>query len=245
MGCMRKRITAICLAAFAVSCSDRPVSSTSTPPTAPSTTVGSNPLPGPTAGSYHVTGAVVERTPQGARTIADAGVNIWVDAGRYGYSYWWANGPVHSDAAGNFQLPNLPPAKGWLQAGKDGYVQQCALPVISLDSNANLEVALVARANLSADVASVPASAPGQIVAGRILENTASGTQPVAGAFIDFEPVMDYPAATTYSDADGRYLLCGVTAGQGASIGVGLGPRVTYVPVPPDQSLNLDIVLPN
>ena len=82
MGCMRKQITAICLAAFAVSCADRPVSSTSAPPTAPSTTVGSNPVPGPTAGSYHVTGAVVERTPQGVRTIAGAGVNIWVDAGR-------------------------------------------------------------------------------------------------------------------------------------------------------------------
>jgi hypothetical protein len=190
-----------------------------------------------------MTGSVVERTPQGTRAVPDAGVNLWVDAGRYGYSYWWANGQVHSGADGSFQLPNLPAASGLLQVWKDGYVQQCAAPTVSLDTNPTLEVALVARANISVDPRSVPASVPGRIVSGRIVENAPSGTQPVAGAFVDFEAVMDSPAATTYSDADGRYLLCGVTDG---SIGVGFGNRVTYVTVPHEQGLavSLDIVLP-
>src|SRR4029077_20042820 len=86
---------------------------------------------------------------------------------------------------------------------KDGYVQQCALPEVSLDANPNLEVALVARANITVDPQSVPASVPGRIVSGRIVENTPSGTRPLSGAFIDFEPVMDYPAATTYSVTTG------------------------------------------
>lgn len=190
-----------------------------------------------------MTGSVVERTPQGTRAISDAAVNLWVDAGRYGYSYWWANGQVHSGADGSFQLPNLPAASGLAAVWKEGYVQQCAAPALSLSANPNLEVSLTARANLMIDPQEVPASVPGRVVSGRILENGPSGTQPVAGAFIDFEPIPDYPAASTYSDAAGRYLLCGMTDG---SIGVGAaGHSVTYVTVPRDQGLNvsLDIVL--
>lgn len=191
-----------------------------------------------------MTGSAVERTPQGTRPVANASVNLWVDAGRYGYSYWWANGQVHSGADGSFQLPNLPAASGLLEVWKDGYAQQCAAPVVSLDTNPNLDVELVARANLIVDPQQVPASVPGRIVSGRILKNGPSGPEPVAGAFVDFEPIMDYVAAATYSAADGRYLLCGVTEG---SIGVGAdGDNVKYVTVPRDQGLNvsLDIVLP-
>jgi len=190
-----------------------------------------------------MTGSVVERTPQGTRPLGDAAVNLWVDMGRYGYSYWWANGQVHSGADGSFQLPNLPAGKGLLQIWKDGYVQQCVAPTVSLDTNPNLAVELEARANLIVDPQQIPASAPGRVVSGRILENGPSGTQPVSGAFIDFEPIMDYVAASTYSAADGRYLLCGLTDG---SIGVGAaGHSVTYVTVPSDQGLhvNLDVVL--
>jgi hypothetical protein len=191
-----------------------------------------------------MTGSVVERTPQGTRPVGDAGVNLWVDMGRYAYSYWWANGQVHSGADGSFQLPNLPGGSGLLQTWKDGYVQQCAAPAVSLDTNPNLQAELVARTNLIVDPQQIPASVPGRIVSGRILEDGPSGTQPVAGASIDFETIPDNPAASTYSAADGRYLLCGVTDG---SIGVGAaGHQVKYVPVPRDQGLNvsLDVVLP-
>src|SRR5262249_27047045 len=116
-------------------------------------------------------------------------------------------------------------------------------PATNLDTNAeNLEVTLVARENVSVDKLSVPASVRGRIVTGRIVENTASGVQPVAGTFVDFEPVPDFPVATTYSDANGRYLLCGLSDGQ---IGVGLdSDRFTYVSVPRDQTSDLDITLP-
>jgi hypothetical protein len=187
-----------------------------------------------------VTGRVVERTPEGGRPVGDAGVNLWVDGGNYGYSYWWANGQVHSSGDGTFQMPNLPPASGWAQAWKDGYVQQCAVPLPSLTTNPNVEVALVARGNLTVDPASVPASVPGRIVTGRILQANSPDPRPVVGTYIDYEPFPDLPAATTYSDSDGRYLLCGVADGMISVAGV-------YLTVPRDQGLNvhLDVTLPN
>jgi hypothetical protein len=237
------RIVVISLVALAAACSQ---SSSLPAPAAPTPTATASPgngLPEPTAGPYSISGSVVERAPQGTRALPEAAVNLWVDAGRYGYSYWWANGQVHSDAAGNFRLPNLIAATGFLQAFKTGYIQQCALPAISLSTNTtNLHLILVARGNAWVDVSSVPASMPGRIVAGRIVENTAAGPQPVAGAFVSFEPVPDFPAASTYSDANGRYLLCGVSEG---GLGVELGDRMTYTSAPrPLVVSDYDIVLP-
>lgn len=236
------RIATVCFATLAAACNGRPSPTSSTPPMAPSAPSASPGL-GPTSGPNRVTGQVVERTAQGVHPLSDVSVNLWVEAGNYGYSYWWANGQVHSDADGRFQLPNLPRGSGWLQAYKDGYAQQCAVPAGSLDTNPNLEVALIARAHLLTDPASVPASVPGRIVTGRILESDSSGMRPVAGAYVDFEQVSEDAVAITYSDNDGRYLLCGVTDG---TIGVyGSDSSYTYVPVPRDQglSVSLDITL--
>jgi hypothetical protein len=241
----RTRIATLCFAALAASCSGRSASPSSAPiaPSAPSTP--SSPSgPGPTSGTYRVTGRVVERSPEGLRPVSDAGVNLWVDAGNYGYSYWWANGQVHSGGDGTFQMPNLPAAAGWAQAWKDGYLQQCAVPLPSLSTNPAVEVALVARGNLLVDPASVSPSVPGRIVSGRILQSDSSDPRPAAGAFVNYEPVMEVPAAATYSDSDGRYLLCGVADG---TISVWSGTQPVYVAVPRDQGLNvhLDITVPN
>jgi hypothetical protein len=236
------RIATVCFAALAASCSGRPSAPSSTPttPSAPSTPSG----PGPTSGIYQVTGRVVERTREGVRPVGDAGVNLWVDGGNYGYSYWWANGQVHSSGDGTFQMPNLPAASGWAQAWKDGYVQQCAVPLQSLTTNPSVEVALVARGNLSIDPASVSTSVPGRIVTGRILQSDSPDPRPATDAFINYEPFMEVPTAATYSDSDGRYLLCGVADG---TIAVWYGTQVVYVAVPRDQGLNvhLDVILPN
>jgi hypothetical protein len=47
---------------------------------------------------------------------------------------------VHS-RTGQLQLPNLPAASGWAEAFKDGFAQQCAVPVPNLNTNPNVEVA--------------------------------------------------------------------------------------------------------
>jgi hypothetical protein len=210
------------------------------------------PSPGPSielmgtpTGSFRVSGTVKERTAQGTRPLADAAVNLWVDRGRSGgYSYWWWSGKqIYSDTAGTFFFDRLPTSTAWFEAWKDGYVSQCAALPISVSGDGLTVEATLAKRDLAwVDVSAVPASTGGRIVAGRIVENTPDGVRPLAGAFVDFEPVMDWPAAATFSNGDGRYLLCGLSEGQ---IGVGSGNRVTYVPVPRGLVVdNFDIVLP-
>jgi hypothetical protein len=151
---------------------------------------------------------------------------------------------VHSGADGTFQMPNLPAASGSAQAWKDGYVQQCAVALQSLTTNPSVEVALAPRSNLSIDPASVPASVPGRIVTGRILHADSPDPRPAAGAFVNYEPFMEVPTAATYSDRDGRYLLCGVADG---TIAVWYDEtQAVYVAVPRDQGLivHLDVTLP-
>ena len=102
----------------------------------------------------------------------------------------------------------------------------------------------VARGNLTIDPASVSTSVPGRIVTGRILQSDSPDPRPAADAFINYEPFMEVPTAATYSDSDGRYLLCGVADG---TIAVWYGTQAVYVAVPRDQGLNvhLDVTLPN
>jgi hypothetical protein len=225
---------------LASACSDLTVSRVSAP-TAPPTFTPPQIITGP----YTLSGAVSERTANGIRPIESASINAWIQQGRFGYSYWWAHGPTVSDAGGGYQLPSLPDgAAGWLQVGKDGYVQQCATLISGLHGDMKLDVQLVATANLSASPSSVPLPSPGfRIVSGTILEMTSAGQQPVAGAFVDYEPVMDFPAAWTISDAGGHYLLCGVLEGETVYINAWLGTTHGWVSVPPGRSMGADIVI--
>jgi hypothetical protein len=163
-----------------------------------------------------------------------------------GYSYMWANGPRFSDANGRYELTNLPAgATLQLQVYSEGYVQQCAAPRLIVDGALRLDAELVARGNVSASFDSVPPSAPGfRMISGIVYELLADGRRPVANAFVDFEPIPDSPAAITYTDAQGRFLLCGIpqagTAAIGAAIGTG---RYAYqsVPAGPDASIEIEI----
>jgi hypothetical protein len=214
------------------------------PPTAPTQTAAAGtPSPaGPTVrtGPYTVAGVVSE----GARPIQGANISAWINQGTSGYSYMWAHGPLLTDAGGRYQLTGLPAeVKVWLQTWKDGYVQQCAAPQVTLLGDTRVDVQLVPRANLSASTVQTPA--PGsRSVSGVIFEITGGGKRPVAGAFIDWEPIPDFPAAITVSDTAGRYLLCGVLEGQTVNIAAWLGGRVASVSVPSGQSTGIDITLP-
>jgi hypothetical protein len=200
--------------------------------------------PTPMIGSNTITGVVVETSSQGP--LAGVSVNAWVQESRLGYSYMWAHGPVTTDAAGVFRLSSL--ATGTtvrLQVWKDGYVQQCAAPLVTVTSDLRQDVQLVSRANVPVSPQAIAPPAPGfRSVSGMIVEITAAGQQPVAGVFVDFEPLEDFPAAVTYSDTSGRYLLCGLPDNQTVTLGAGLGSRVAYLNVAPGRTTGVDIVLP-
>jgi hypothetical protein len=235
------RLAGVLPIALLASACNSPVS----PPTAPTQTTAAPPVtvagPSVLTGPYIVAGVVSD----GARPIAGANVSAWIDQVGFGYSYMWAHGPLLTDAAGRYQLTGLPAqVKVWLQTWKDGYVQQCAAPQVTLQGDTNVDAQLVPKATLSASTVQAPA-AGFRSISGVIFEVTAAGKHPVAGAFVDFEPLMDFPAAITLSDAAGRYLLCGVPDGGTVAIGAALGiNRVAWVSVPSGQSTGVDITLP-
>jgi hypothetical protein len=80
-------------------------------------------------------------------------------------------------------------------------------------------------------------------VVGTVVEMTADGIRPVAGAGVDFEPFEDVPEAYTYTDGAGRFALCGLPQQETARLGVGLNGRGAYADVPPGQT-DVTITLP-
>jgi hypothetical protein len=160
--------------------------------------------------------------------MAGVSVNAWIELGTVAYSYWSAHGPVVTDAGGRYVLNGLPDsATVWVQAWKDDrreYVQQCAAPPVVLHGDMHANVQLIAKTSLST---SVLVSAPGtRSVSGVIFRDTMTGRQPVAGAFVAFEPdaSADAIAADTVSDASGFYALCGLPESSPVVIGACLQP---------------------
>ena len=212
-------------------------------PSAPSAPTATAPVPGgPTfpVGPYMVSGAVTDALGP----IAGANVNAYVITPSTGYSYMYVHGALRSDGAGQYQMKGLPAgAQVWFQVYKDGYVQQCAAPSAMIQGDVTRDLGLVAKGNVTASA--TQAAAPGlRWISGRIVEMTSAGKQPVAGVFVDFEPLDDFPAAITYSDTDGRFALCGLPLNDSVTLGVALGGRGAYATVPAGQTTGIEITLP-
>jgi len=172
-----------------------------------------------------ISGVVVE----GTRPLAGA----QVDNG-YGPGAW-----ATTDVDGAFQLilsRSVEP-HNWVRAGKDGYAQPCAVPI----NGASVSVELVSRTAVRGD----PLLSPNgfRTVSGVVLQSTNTGPRPVAGAWVDFEPTLepldDWPAAYTFTDASGRFSLCGLSL-DAVNIGAVNAPMnstgFAYVTVPPGQT---------
>ena len=228
------------LALLATGCGSGPVSVPNAP-TITSTPGVFGPTPIPViSGPYTISGVAAES----GRSIVGANVNAWVNQGNFGYAYVYVHGALVTDGGGRYRMTGLPAGVSvWLQVYKDGYVQQCAAAPVTVQGDMAMDLALVSKANLTA---SPTQSAPGfRSVSGTIVEMTSAGKQPVAGAFVDWEPLEDFPAAVTYSDGAGRFALCGLpqdeTVRLGASFVFG---RVGYANISPGQTAGVEIMLP-
>jgi len=120
-----------------------------------------------------------------------------------------------TDAAGRYRIdirrPEEASATVWAIARRDGYVQQC-VATTTMHTDTSLDLRLTAMANLSA---ARPPSGPGsRTVSGVVFEATPTGRQPVEGAGVGWETLLDFVVTETVSDAAGRYLLCGLPLGQ-------------------------------
>ena len=138
---------------------------------------------------------------------AGVNVNAWVaEDGGFGYSWWWAHGQLHADAAGRYSISGLPSGVHvWLQAFQDGYDQQCAVSVPTLQGDTTVDIALVSRA-----VVAPTALSPSGLrsVSGSVVVATSAGQQLAAGAFVDFEPII------CAWRPDGKQIAIGGTAGE-------------------------------
>jgi hypothetical protein len=197
-----------------------------------------------------ISGFVRETTPQGAKPVGGVTVFAWVELGAPGAGslsgiagYSTLAGET-TDSSGHYILANVPDgAAVTLQLSKAGYVQQCAAPTVEVRADATLDLQLVARANISADPSGVaPVDRTPRVVSGVVFESTPSGRQPIAGAFVYFEPLLDFPAATTTTDANGRFFLCGISNTQYASFGASAGVnRVAYVPLTGSDVVEIEL----
>ena len=191
-------------------------------------------------GTYTISGQVTERNATGDVTSAGAYVNAWIQQSNFGYAYWYRHGQIVADDSGRFRLPSVPAgATAQLQVWKDGFVQQCAAPLVTIQSDVRIDGQLVALDKLS--VLSPPEPAAGfRHVSGVVSDDG----KPIAGAFVDYEPIMDYVGAFTFTDKGGRFLLCGLPMNQTVTLGVGFEGRAVWVEVPPGQSDGVAISLP-
>jgi hypothetical protein len=154
----------------------------------------------------------------------------------------WAHGALLTDGGGRYRMTGLPAGvRVRFQVYKDGYVQQCAVAPVTLQGDMAMDLTLVSKANLTASTQSAPGL---RSVSGTIVEMTSAGKQPVAGAFVDFEPLEDFPAAITYSDGAGRFALCGLPQDETVLLGASSAGRVAYANIPPGQTTGVEITLP-
>ncbi len=216
-------------------------------PTAPTGTTsaggGANTPTSPAvpAGSNTVSGVVSDAIT--GQPLAGVSYSAFIDTGSFGYSYMWATGAHQTDANGRYQILGVAlGASVRLQLWTAGYAQQCAAPAVVANGDVTLNTIVVPNAQLSASSAPWMTAPGARTVSGTISVQTADGPVPAAHAFVDFEPIMDFPAAVTYSDPDGHYLLCGLPDATSVDIGVNANGRVADVIVPAGQT-SADIVV--
>jgi hypothetical protein len=215
----------------------------------------SDPLPpAPSVPSYPAAGYTLSGVvAANGHPLANAYVNAWVELGGAGYRYslYFTHGPLQTDASGGYRLTSLPGgAQVWVQFNGNGYVQQCAVWAI-ISGDLTRDVALVSRANVTA---SPMPSAPGlRSISGTVVEMTATGSQPVADAGVTADAgaspdivTSENPAAQTYSDAAGRFTLCGLPANATVTLEAGgVGRASVEVNVAPGQTSDIQITLPS
>jgi len=212
-------VVAMCLALVASACDE----DTRSQLTAPSSSTVT------TSGASTVSGVVYEATAGGLRPLAGVGIDASPD-------YQSHSPRTTSTADGRYELPASVLAAGNKIVGeRTGYRQPCRVAVSSTSSTVQ-DLYLVSNEVLA--TTGVPASMPvaQQIVSGVVSERTSVGNRPIAGAIVtgDFSAGLGWgPSASTVTDAQGRYLLCGIGPSE---LGLYLyvaksGFQFTYVPV--------------
>ena len=173
-----------------------PVSSAPTPVVVP-----------PSTPFVTVSGTVWIHGTAGVRRYANGRMFGWVEEATRGGT----TGPVPTDADGRFSFTVPPGAQVRLQSAADGF-QPCQV-VVRANTDVTEDIHVVAdRQQLGSRLpAELLARTP--VISGIVYEKAADGRRtPVADARLSLDSLggLGFVAATTLTDAEGRYILCGL-----------------------------------
>jgi hypothetical protein len=162
--------------------------------------------PSATGGPYSISGVLTLRTASGTAPLSGTPVGGFVITNDIAYPM----GSV-TDSSGRYQFSNVPNGQVVLYVGGPPLhaYQPCAAVATVSGANAVQDIELVDSA-----VTRPETSADSPTLSGVVYRSTGAGRQPVAGVVIEF----DYSiliAATTITDAQGRYSLCHLPTGRG------------------------------
>lgn len=208
------------------------------PPAAPTAGASSPSSQVLAGGPYTITGEVVSFE---SGVIADAAIDLWVQTPTFGFSYWWANGPLRSDGLGQF-VANVRGSDITILAHKTGFVQPCAVK-LSVSDHRAVRLEMIPVSSLDSLDPVRPQLSTEPTLTGVIYETTPDGRQPIAGADLWAEHLLEVAQATTRSDRGGGYFLCNL--GPATYLYVGKpGFETRYLgPIDASQSRVLDIEL--
>jgi hypothetical protein len=193
----RKQIVAV-LAAVTIAACDGPSTISPTDASPP----GEAP---PTSAPRTVTGSVWLHSPTGRQPFAGAEVWIWLELPRAAQHA----GSVTSDSAGRFSLRPPVDALVRLYTRPNGMYQPC-LSTVRVDQT-EVAIRLVAESHVL-QAREWPDFAVERLLSGTIFEAAQTGRLPIADAWVQVDGVMGdgRPLADTRSDANGRFVVCGL-----------------------------------
>ena len=173
--------------------------------------------------------------------IANADINVWVQTSDIGFSYWWANGPLHSDGLGLFEA-QVPESDIFLLAVNKDFVQPCAVRS-KVTQDIEVRIEMLRKSSLNVINAPRPQLSLEPSVTGTIYESTSTGRRVVTGANLTAQDALETGLATTRSDLSGGFYLCNLPKETYIDVRkVGFDP-VLIGPVGGTEPLVLDIEL--
>jgi hypothetical protein len=139
--------------------------------------------------------------------VGSVPINLWVQLPRSGYSYWWANGALYSNASGGFLAMRLPVSQIMIHAGHRHLVQPCAV-IVDIPGTGFVTVEVLSVQAFDAPNPPRPQLVRGTSITGTAFETVNGVSRPVAGALVWAYTGFETDIASTITDSQGRFFLC-------------------------------------
>jgi hypothetical protein len=225
------RAAALCLLLVMSACGEEPLPQPTAPTVPP---VGPPPL-----STRTVTGSVWLYSPLERQPLAGIAVGIWLERPSAG----GPAGSVKSNSAGRFSFEAPSDALVRLYTGTKEWYQPC-LSTVNVDQT-EATIRVVAESHLL-QARDWPDFAVERLLSGTIFEESPTGRRPSADAWVQVDGVYGdgRPLADTRTDANGRYVACGLEGNPIHALVVAKpGYQLAYARIPAQGGGPLDVEL--